>query len=131
MRLLARSTRELDAYIDRRYGTEESIVLRYRNAFQSGMTAAEDSAYKAWLQKTSLREGARIFPLLVYRGVNVYVLDETSCMHTKTLKSIDGCVTIANCKSRGYDKAVFESGGNTGAALTECGSLKSSSKRKV
>jgi threonine synthase len=42
-------------------------------------------------------------------------------MHTKTLKSIDGCVTIAKCKLDGFEKVVFESGGNTGTALTEYG----------
>jgi threonine synthase len=107
--------------IDTRYDPERSIVLRYRNASKSEMTDEEDSIYKEWLERTSIREGVRIFPLLIYKGVEIYLLDETSLMCTKTLKSIDGCVTIARCKSRGYDKVAFESGGNTGTALTEYG----------
>jgi threonine synthase len=121
MKLLAKNRVDLDKCVDARYSPEESVVLRYRNAFEFGTTAEEDAAYKAWLQKTSIREGARIFPLLRYRGVDIYILDETSLMFTRTLKSIDGCVSIAMCKLRGYDHVVFESGGNTGTALTEYG----------
>jgi threonine synthase len=121
MKLLAKSRLPFDKCIDGKYSPEESIVLRYRNAFEFGTTAKEDSDCKVWLQKTSIREGARIFPLLRYRGVDIYILDETSLMFTRTLKSIDGCVSIAMCKLRGYDHVVFESGGNTGTALTEYG----------
>jgi threonine synthase len=108
-------------YIDTKYSSETSIVLRYRNAFKSEMTDQEDSNYKEWLCKTSIREGARVFHLMTYNGVEIYILDETSLMHTKTLKSIDGCVAIAKCKLRDYEKVAFESGGNTGTALTEYG----------
>lgn len=121
MRLLAKNRPAFDKCIDVAYSPEESVVLRYRNAFEFGTTAGEDSDYKAWLQKTSIKEGARIFPLLRYRGVDIYILDETSLMFTRTLKSIDGCVSIAMCKLKGYDRVVFESGGNTGTALTEYG----------
>jgi len=121
MKLLAKNRLDLDKCIDARYSAEQSVVLRYRNAFEFGMTAKDDSDYKAWLQKTSIQEGARILPLVTYRRVNIYILDETSLMFTKTLKSIDGCVSIAMCKLRGYDQVVFESGGNTGTALTEYG----------
>ncbi|MER3446063.1 MAG: hypothetical protein C4291_04150 [Candidatus Dadabacteria bacterium] len=115
------SKMSLDKCIDTKYDPQTSIVLRYRNAFKFEMTDEEDSRYKEWLQKTSIREGARIFPLLTYKGVKIYILDETSLMHTKTLKSIDGCITIAKCKLKGYERVVFESGGNTGTALTEYG----------
>lgn len=121
MKLLARTKLEFDRHLDTTCSPEQSIVLRYRNACGFGGTDKEDADHKAWLLKTSMREGAGILPLLVYRGVNICVLDETSFMHTRTLKSIDGCVTIANCKSGGYDKVIFESGGNTGTALTEYG----------
>jgi threonine synthase len=121
MKLLAKNRLDLDKCLDARYSAEQSVVLRYRNAFEFGTTAEEDAAYKAWLEKTSIQEGARIFPLLRYRGVDIHILDETSLMFTKTLKSIDGCVSIAMCKLRGYDRVVFESGGNTGTALTEYG----------
>jgi len=115
------SKMSLHKCIDTQYDLETSIVLRYRNAFKSEMTDEEDSKYKELLQRTSIREGARIFPLFIYKGVEIHILDETSLMHTKTLKSIDGCVTIAKCKLRAYERVVFESGGNTGTALTEYG----------
>ena len=102
--------------IDRKYPAEASIVLRYRNAFTFG-TEEEDSRFKDLLKCTSIREGALIFPLLKYKGVEIVALDETSLMHTNTLKSIDGCVTTARCKLAGYDRVVLETGGNTGAAL--------------
>jgi threonine synthase len=121
MKLLAKNRAEFSQRIDSKYGPDSSIVLRYRNAFQWGESIEEDSEYKKWLEKTSIREGARIFPFLAYKGVEIFILDETSFMHTKTLKSIDGCITIAKCKLNGYARVVFESGGNTGTALTQYG----------
>ena len=108
-------------HIDHRYSADRSIVLRYRNQFHFGNTPEEDADFKQWLEKTSIREGARIFRLFSHRGVDVHVLDETSAMHTGTLKSTDGCITIAKCKAKGYERIVFESGANTGTALTEYG----------
>ena len=121
MKLLSGNRINLNRAVDPKYKTEASIVLRYRHAFQFGETAEKDSEYKKWLEKTSVREGARIFSLLTYKGVKIFILDETSLMHTKTLKSIDGCISIARCKLNGYEKVVFESGGNTGTALTQYG----------
>ncbi|RPH98274.1 MAG: pyridoxal-phosphate dependent enzyme [Zetaproteobacteria bacterium] len=112
--------RRLDEVIDPAYSPETSVVCRYRHAFSSG-APEEDSAFKAALLDTSIREGARIFPLLTYRGVDLHVLDESSLMQTGTLKSIDGCLTAAKCRLRGYERVVFESGGNTGTALTAYG----------
>ena len=120
MRLFEEAKQNLDDFIDVRYAPEESIVARYRNAFTFG-EPEEDREYKQLLLETSLREGARVFPLLKYRGVDIHILDESSLMHTGTLKSIDGCITTAKCKLRGYERVVFESGGNTGTALTEYG----------
>lgn len=107
--------------IDTKYDPQTSIVLRYRNAFKSEITEEDDLKYKDWLQRTSIKEGVRIFPLFIYKGVEIYILDETSLMHTRTIKSIDGCITIARSKLNGYEMVVFESGGNTGTALTEYG----------
>lgn len=121
MKLLVENKIDLDRAIDPKYNPETSIVLRYKNAFQFGGTPEEDLEYKEWLQKVSIREGARIFPLLTYEGVEIFISDETSLMHTKTLKSIDGCITIARCKLNGYERVVYESGGNTGTALTRYG----------
>lgn len=121
MKLIVKNKIDFDRAIDPEYNAEKSIVLRYRNAVRFGATPEEDITFKNWLQKTSIREGAQIFPLLTYRGVNIFILDETSLMHTRTLKSIDGCITIAKCKLHGYEKVKFESGGNTGTALTRYG----------
>jgi|GEM_PF-677452 len=121
MKLLARDEEDLGRFIDTSHAATESIVLRYRNAFAFGSTHREDVEYKKWLQKVSIREGSRIFPLLRYKNVEIHILDETSLMYTKTLKSIDGCVTIAKCKLKDYKRVLFESGGNTGTALTEYG----------
>ena len=112
---------DLQQCIDSKWARETSVVLRYRNAFTFGATDEEDSRFKTLLGETSIQEGARILPLLDYKGVEIHLLDETSLMKTKTLKSIDGCVSIAKCKLKGYEKVVFESGGNTGTALTEYG----------
>jgi hypothetical protein len=107
--------------IDTRHEATQSVVLRYRRVVQPEITDDRSALADEWLQKTSIREGARIVPLLDYRGVELYVLDETSLMHTRSIKSIDGCVTTAKCKALGYDRVVFESGGNTGTALTVYG----------
>lgn len=121
MSALERDKRNFFECIDQAYAPETSVVCRYRNAFTFG-PPDEDASYKQALLGTSLREGVRIFHLLTYSGVDIYVLDESSLMQTGTLKSIDGCISAAKCKLRGYERVVFESGGNTGTALTEyCG----------
>jgi threonine synthase len=121
--MLKSSDPALGDCIDPRYDAARSVVLRYRNAFRFGTADDDDddASFKEWLARTSIREGARIFPFVDYREVSIHVLDETSLMHTKSLKSIDGCFSIAKCKSLGYERIVFESGGNTGTALTEYG----------
>lgn len=110
-----------ETLIDTNYAAAQSVVLRYRRALRNRQSEEEHAQFLGWLEKTSIQEGARIFPLLEYRGVAIDLMDETSRMRTKTLKSIDGCVTTAMCKMRGYKKVVFESGANTGAALTVYG----------
>jgi threonine synthase len=117
----AKSRAGFEKYIDTAYAPEESIVLRYRNALDFDMPPDEGAEYRALLQQLSLREGSQIFFLLNYRGVDIHIMDETSLMHTRTLKSIDGCVTIAACKLKGHSRVVFESGGNTGTSLTAYG----------
>jgi threonine synthase len=116
-----RSSPDFDACVDARHAAERSVVLRYKNAFRFGKTDDEDARFKDWLDKTSIREGARIFPFFEYRGVHIHILDETSLMHSRSLKSIDGCFTMAKCKLNGYARTVFETGGNTGTALTVYG----------
>ncbi len=121
MKLIAHNRMEFENAIDHNYGPEQSIVLRYRNEVNFEINIDEDLKYKEWLLNTSIREGVKIFPLMIYKDVDISILDETSLMHTNTLKSVDGCITIAKCKFNGYEQVVFESGGNTGSALTQYG----------
>jgi threonine synthase len=117
---LSASNSNFTKVIDTKHAAEKSVVLRYRNAFTFG-SPEEDQQFKELLAETSIQEGARIFFFLKYKGVEIYLLDETSLMYTRTLKSIDGCVTTAKCKQMGLDKVVLETGGNTGSALTAYG----------
>lgn len=107
--------------IDPAHEPSDSIVLRYRDAFPLEEDAAKDEAIKEWLPRTSAGEGVRVFPLLEDRGVRVHILDETSLMHTRTMRSVDGCVDTARCKAAGLDRTALVSGGNTGTAATEYG----------
>jgi len=121
MKLLAEDRATFEKSIDVAYGPETSIVCRYRNAVQVDDPAGQDLAIKRYLLESSIREGARIVPLLTYRGVAIHILDETSWMATGSLKSIDGCLTTSLCRLEGIGRVVFESGGNTGSALTRYG----------
>lgn len=121
MKLLANTKRELGECLNLAWGPETSIVRRYLGALQPDLAAEDTAPYRQWLHRTSIREGARILPFCTYKGVEISLWDETSGMQTGTLKSIDGCVSLAQCKRRGYEQIVFGSGGNTGAALTEYG----------
>lgn len=123
MRFLQHKNSELsfEKAIDIHIPARESIVRRYKNAFLFYDDYDKDACYKKWLEKTSIQEGVSISPFLTYRGVMIFLMDETSLMCTGTLKSTDGCVSIAHCKMNGFEKVAFESGGNTGSAMTEYG----------
>ena len=115
------SVDDLAAVIDRDYAPRHIVVLRYRNALRFDDLSADAVRFRTLLQRTSIAEGLRIFSLGAYRDVQIDILDETSLMHTGTLKSIDGSVTMAHCLLRRYRSVVFETGGNTGVALTRYG----------
>lgn len=121
MKLSAGNRATLENRIDGSCGPDTSIVRRYCNAVQFDDRMARDLAFKRFLPETSIREGARIVPLPAYKGVAIHVLDETSEMATGSLKSIDGCLTTALCRVDGIKRIAFESGGNTGSALTRYG----------
>ena len=121
MKLLAESKSVLERSVDNAYGPESSIVCRYRDAVQLYDDDERDLAFKRFLLKNSIREGARIVRLLSYKGVDLHILDETSGMETGTLKAIDGCLTTSLCCLEGVARIAFESGGNTGSALTRYG----------
>jgi threonine synthase len=107
--------------IDQDVDASRSVVLRYRDAVRFETDVQEDARFKEHLDRTSLQEGLRIVPLMEYRGVSIDVLDESSLMTTGTLKSIDGCIAAAKSLFEGFDRCLFESGGNTGSALTRYG----------
>jgi threonine synthase len=109
------------AEIDEGFDASQSVVLRYRHAVRFEGDEQKDLQFKQQLESTSLSEGLRVVPLMEYRGVSIDVLDESSLMATGTLKSIDGCIAAAKSHVEGFDRCVFESGGNTGSALTKYG----------
>ena len=121
MKLSAQNRPDFERCIDEGYGTETSIVSRYRNAVQFSDDAETDLALKECLLASSIREGVRIVQLFAYKGVSIHVLDESSWMATGSLKSIDGCLTTSFCRMEGIDRIAFESGGNSGSALTRYG----------
>lgn len=118
MNLLAENRALLNKCIDGSFGTEASIVSRYRNAVRFYDHEEEDQAFKRQIIACSIREGARIVQLFNYKGVAINVMDETSWMATGSLKSVDGCLTTSFCRMEGARRTAFESGGNTGSALT-------------
>lgn len=121
MKLLAENSTSFKKYIDHASGRESSIVCRYRNAVQLDDRPEHDSVLKKYLLESSISEGAHIVQLMTYKDVAIYILDETSKMATGSLKSIDGCLTTAFSRMEGLESVVFESGGNTGSALTQYG----------
>lgn len=121
MKLLAESRSDFERRIDGSHPPESSIVCRYRNALRFDDRSERDLAFKRRLPEDSIREGLRVVPLLTYGGVAIHILDETSGMATGSLKSIDGCLTTSLCRMEGIGRIAFESGGNTGSALTRYG----------
>ncbi|MFC1837083.1 hypothetical protein ACFLYW_00170 [Thermodesulfobacteriota bacterium] len=121
MKLLAENNTSFTSSIDQAHRPESSIVCRYRNAVQLDDRQDNDLLLKQYLLDTSISEGARIVPLMTYKDVELHILDETSRMATRSLKSIDGCLAAAFCRLEGNKRVVFESGGNTGSALTRYG----------
>ena len=114
--------------IDHRHDASASVILRYLNALVLDESQARDARLKELMARASVAEGLRIVSFDEYRGVTIDILDECSLMHTRTLKSIDGCVTAASCLNQGIERIVFESGGNTGAALAAYASGSESSR---
>ncbi len=121
MKLLAEDKASFEASIDGSCGPDTSVVRRYRDAVRFDDRPERDRAFKERVPETSIREGARIVRLPDYGGVAIHVLDETSRMATGSLKSIDGCLAASLCRVEGIGRIAFESGGNTGSALTRYG----------
>ncbi len=105
-------THPINRYIDHRYSAKDSLLLRYR------LFDTPAGIKKSDFKSTGIREGARILKLFDYRGVGIYICDESSLMSAKTFKCIEACLTIAICKRKGFKKIAFSSGANLGQALT-------------
>ena len=121
MKLSAVNRATFEECIDGSCAADTSIVRRYRDAVRFDDRPEHDLAFKRHLPGNSIREGARIVSLLTHKGVTIDILDETSGMATGSLKSIDGCLATSLCRVEGVERIVFESGGNTGSALTKYG----------
>jgi hypothetical protein len=104
--------------VDPAWSPEQSIVLRYREAVRFFDDEGKNRRLRDLLQKASIREGVRLSRWTTESDVQLGVLDETSLMHTGSMKAVDGCFTTAMCLLEGHGRVVFESGGNTGRALT-------------
>lgn len=102
---------DLQNLVDDKYKPEQSIILRYHKSGLSGLTESDHLP-------VSQKEGARIFHLLDYKKVPIFILDETTLMTTNTFEALVAEITLAHCKKFGYKKIVFSSGGNLGVALS-------------
>ena len=122
MKLSAKNREDFLESLDPAVPPETSIVRRYLGTVFFEERSEDDLALKELMKAASIREGARIFSCFEYKGVEVFILDETTLMSTGTLKSIDGTVSIARSLQRGDRRVVLETGGNTGTALSAYGS---------
>ncbi|HEY6000277.1 MAG TPA: pyridoxal-phosphate dependent enzyme [bacterium] len=102
----------MDRHVDPAFAPGESLILRYHRAI--GFDELSEDDYR----RVSLREGARILEFLEYKGVRVYLDDESTLMASGTFKSLEACFVMALCRKRGYRAAAFSSGANLGAALS-------------
>ncbi len=121
MKLSVANRRNFEKRVDRSCDPGTSIVCRYRDAVLFDERPERDAAFRARLPETSIGEGARIVRIPGYKGAAIDILDETSAMATGSLKAVDGCLTASLCRVDGVRRMAFESGGNTGSALTRYG----------
>jgi hypothetical protein len=71
-----------ETFIEEENPSDQSLLLRYHKVLplmQLGINIT-----KADLAKSSISEGAQIFPLIEYQGVEILVCDESSLMATGT-----------------------------------------------
>jgi threonine synthase len=105
----------LTDYIDDNTPAERSLLLRYHPVIleqgQSLPVSRED------LAASSIAEGACLYPLAHYMGVDIWVCDESSLMATGTYKDLDACLITAIAKHTGLQSIVLSSGGNLGYAM--------------
>jgi hypothetical protein len=98
-------------YTDLKYEPSESIVLRYHSRNSLGLTEEE-------LLMGCVKEGEMVFHLVDYKDCQIYILDETSLMHSNTFHALDGALIGSLCKKNDQNIVVVPSGGNLGTAIT-------------
>ena len=103
-------------WIDERHASDSKAVLRYAPDLFPDLVSDES------LIQASQSEGFQMVELHPYKGVQIFVMDESTKMQTGTYKSLDGCLTTAICKQAGETKIAFSSGANAGTAWTHYGS---------
>lgn len=102
----------MDRYVDPAFAPGESLILRYHRGLGCDELSSDD------YRRASLGEGARILEFLDYKGVRIFLDDESTLMASGTFKSLEACFAMALCRKRGYRAVVFSSGANLGAALS-------------
>jgi threonine synthase len=105
----------VDRYVDPAFAPGESLILRYHRGIGFDELSSDD------YRRASLGEGARILEFLEYKGVRIYLDDESTLMASGTFKSLEACFAMALCRKRGYRAVVFSSGANLGTALSMYG----------
>jgi hypothetical protein len=98
---------------------ETSLLLRYYGVFDT--LGLQDLVGEEDLTACSLREGARIFTLGKYKGVEIALCDESTLMATGTYKDLDACLVTAVARRARLNHIVVSSGGNLGYALSAYG----------
>jgi threonine synthase len=107
--------RKLDPYVDEAISPEQSLLLRYHRVLpllQLGLDVPKED-----IVNSSIAEGARIFPLSQYQGVDILVCDESSLMATGTYKDLDACLISSLVSRQSLNSVVLSSGGNLGYAM--------------
>jgi len=94
----------VDRYVDPAFDPGESLILRYHRGIGCDELSSDD------YRRASLGEGVRILEFLEYKGVRVFLDDESTLMASGTFKSLEACFTMALCRKRGYRAAAFSSG---------------------
>lgn len=72
-------------------------------------------------RKVSIREQACLLPPLCIGGVAIYIIDESSRMHTNSFKALTAVECIADCCRQDVSEICCASGANTGMALAAYG----------
>lgn len=103
-------------WVDSNYSSLKSIVMRFHRLNNLGLTKEDLERTRG--NEETVSEGCRVLPLMLYKGVNIDLLDESSLMSSGTMKSIDACLAIAKCLKEGMKKIVLPSGANTGSAFS-------------